>query len=332
MNNWDTPKPSVEELLRSCDSVLIAGCGGGGDIVQTVNVMNYAKTLGVKNVCLATIPVNWWGVFADGCEITDLDWYQPQERIHENCVRVLPESKLNGGMGAGRLTYEITLAGLYPDVPVYGVGLSNGLPGVLAGMEAIVEKHKCELFICADIGSDTFFTGEETQVCSPLIDAISVICASDLPVPGVYALNGYGGDAEMHIQHLDRNMGAVMREGGFLGASGITQKDVLDLEKVFSIMGNDDIQGWPLKAARGEMGIFYVKRWFSIERVPAAAVTFYFDPDVISRLNPVIEVVRNTETLQQAEDAIWEKCNLLSETRLALELDYPMPPQYPDKE
>ena len=50
MNRWTSPKPSVEELLRGCDSVLIAGCGGGGDLVQSVSIMNYAKTLGVKHI------------------------------------------------------------------------------------------------------------------------------------------------------------------------------------------------------------------------------------------------------------------------------------------
>ncbi len=39
MNRWTSPKPSVEELLRGCDSVLIAGCGGGGDLVQSVSIL-----------------------------------------------------------------------------------------------------------------------------------------------------------------------------------------------------------------------------------------------------------------------------------------------------
>ena len=72
MNHWTTPKPSVEELLRGCDSVLIAGYGGG-DLVQSVSIMNYAKNLGVKHICLATISVNWWGTFSDGCEVFDLN-------------------------------------------------------------------------------------------------------------------------------------------------------------------------------------------------------------------------------------------------------------------
>lgn len=104
MNRWTSPKPSVEELLRGCDSVLIAGCGGGGDLVQSVSIMNYAKTLGVKHIALATISVNWWGTFADGCEVFDLGWFQPSERLNENLVRILPETRLVGGMGAGNPT------------------------------------------------------------------------------------------------------------------------------------------------------------------------------------------------------------------------------------
>lgn len=180
------------------------------------------------------------------------------------------------------------------DVPVYAINLGNGLPGVKDALETIVRENGCQLFISADIGSDTFFTGEETQVCSPLIDAMSVLCASELEIPGVYALNGYGGDAEMHLTHLNRNVGECMRRGGFLGAGGITQKDILDLEKVFFVMGPDDVKQWPCRAAKGELGVFYCKRLWGVERIPAAAVTFYFDPDVICEMNPAIQAIRGT--------------------------------------
>lgn len=329
MNNWKKPKPSVEELLKGCDSVLIAGCGGGGDMVQSVSIMNHARRLGVKKICIATISVNWWGEFSDGCEVYDLDWFVPSQRISHTLARILPETKLTGGRGADKPTYETALAQVF-DVPVYAIGLDKGLPGVRSALDEIVKENGCQLFITADIGSDAFFTGEETQVCSPLIDAMSILCASEMDIPGVYALNGYGGDAEMHMTHLDRNVGAAMRAGGFLGAGGIAQQDVADLEKVFAIMGPDDVEEWPVRAARGELGVFYCKRLWGMERIPAAAVTFYFDPDVLCELNPAIEAIRGTQTLQQAEDAIWEKCGILSETRLALELDYPMPPQCPD--
>ncbi len=330
MNGWTVPKPSVEELLRGCNSVLIAGCGGGGDLVQSISIMNYARTLGVKNVCLATVSVNWWGKYSDGCEIFDLDWFQPSRRIGKHLARILPETRLTGGMGAGKWTYEIAVANLF-DAPVYAIGLSGGLPGVREALETIVRENGCELFISADIGSDAFFSGEETQVCSPLIDAISVLCASEMDIPGVYALNGYGGDAEMHMAHLNRNVGEAMRRGGYLGASGITQKDVADLTRLFDLMGPDDVEQWPCRAARGELGVFYCKRLWGMERIPAAAVTFYFDPDVLCGMNPAIRAITGTKTLQQAEDAIFDQCGLVCETRLAIDLDYPTPPQYPDK-
>lgn len=180
------------------------------------------------------------------------------------------------------------------DVPVYAINLGNGLPGVKDALETIVRENGFQLFISADIGSDTFFTGEETQVCSPLIDAMSVLRASELEIPGVYALNGYGGDAEMHLTHLNRNVGECMRRGGFLGAGGITQKDILDLEKVFSVMGPDDVEQWPCRAAKGELCFFDCKRLWGVERIPAAAVTFYFDPDVICEMNPAIQAIRGT--------------------------------------
>lgn len=336
MNNWKVPKPSLEELARNADSVLLAGCGGGSDIIQTVNVYNYLKILGVKNICFATISCAWWGEFAKGkevfdmgCEVMDLDWFRPAERISSELIRILPETQLTGGLGKGRLSYEMCFAKLYSE-PVYAVSLRAGLPGVKRAFERIIKENHCDLFITVDIGADTFYSGSETQVCSPLVDIFSVIAASDLGIDGVYALNGYGGDCELHLADLHKNVGRVMKQGGYLGASGITQKDICDLERIRELMGPNCVEDWPYHAAKGEMGVFYSKRFWSMERVPAAAVTFYFDPDVICEFNPVSKAVRDTKTLEEAENSIWEKCNLIPETRMHYELILPTPPQVPD--
>ena len=78
-----------------------------------------------------------------------LGWFQPSERLNENLVRILPETRLVGGMGAGNPTYEIAMAQTF-DVPIYGISLRNGLPGVKHALEIIAKEHDCQLFISAD--------------------------------------------------------------------------------------------------------------------------------------------------------------------------------------
>ena len=47
MNNWTSPRPSMIDLGKKSKVALLAGCGGGGDIMNTIPVMNLLKKLGV---------------------------------------------------------------------------------------------------------------------------------------------------------------------------------------------------------------------------------------------------------------------------------------------
>lgn len=49
MNNWTSPRPSMIDLGKKSKVALLAGCGGGGDIMNTIPVMNLLKKLGVEN-------------------------------------------------------------------------------------------------------------------------------------------------------------------------------------------------------------------------------------------------------------------------------------------
>ena len=43
MNNWTSPRPSMIDLGKKSKVALLAGCGGGGDIMNTIPVMNLHK-------------------------------------------------------------------------------------------------------------------------------------------------------------------------------------------------------------------------------------------------------------------------------------------------
>lgn len=77
MNNWTSPRPSMIDLGKKSKVALLAGCGGGGDIMNTIPVMNLLKKLGVEKFVLADIGCKWWefnGEMALGGEVIDLDW------------------------------------------------------------------------------------------------------------------------------------------------------------------------------------------------------------------------------------------------------------------
>ncbi len=82
----DKSRPSMIDLGKKSKVALLAGCGGGGDIMKTIPVMNLLKKLGVEKFVLADIGCKWWefnGEMALGGEVIDLDWLQPSERLSE---------------------------------------------------------------------------------------------------------------------------------------------------------------------------------------------------------------------------------------------------------
>ena len=135
MNNWKSPKPSVIDLSKGVKTAVLAGCGGGGDIMQTIPTMNYLKKLGVENFVLADIGCKWWefhGEMALGGEAIDLNWLTPTQRISENAVLVSKETRMSGGKGKGEPVHECLMKNVLPDIPIATINLRNGVPGVLA--------------------------------------------------------------------------------------------------------------------------------------------------------------------------------------------------------
>ena len=63
---------------------------------------------------------------------------------------------------------------------------------------------------------------------------------------------------------------------------------------------------------------------------PAAAFTFFFDPDILREVNPIVNAIKDTKTLQQAEEIIMKDFNLFPETRLPVIITAPTAPQIPD--
>jgi hypothetical protein len=324
-------RPSVIDLANSASSALLVGCGGGGDVIQSIPVVNYLRALGVERFCMAGLGGKWWGDVGlrFGCEVFDLDWLSPARRVGEHAVIVEPTSKLTHGRGVGKPYHEAFLA-LETGVETATLNLRAGVPGLRQGLADLVAHTRADLVILVDIGSDSFFTGTETTVLSPLLDAMSMDAVNALDVPSVFALTGYGADAEMAIEVLDRNVALAMSHGAYLGAHGLTPQDAADLRRVLAHVPESDIERRPYRVAQGELsGPTPTKRFWSVDMRPIAAVTLFFDLGVlIDHVNPLPNALARTTTLEEAEDAILE-FGLFPETRLPQQIEAPTPPQVP---
>lgn len=321
-----TPTLSVFDRARQSQGALLMGCGGGGDIIQTIPVMNFLGYLGVERFVLGDYAIKWWnkpGSLSFGCEVLDLEWLHPAERIHEDVALISPSTRLQDGLGKGKPTHEAVICEKLGATTI-SVSLNHGAKGVRSALEAVMRRFDLSLLMFVDIGADTFYSGHETTVMSPLADAISLAVAQQMDA--LFGLSGYGCDAEMPLAHLDRNVGRVMQMGGFLGAYGLTPRDVADLHQVLEEFPDEEVEQWPCQAAMGNLGTQYCKGWWAIEVTPLAAVTLFFDPAAVCRLNPLPSALAETTSLREAEELLIQRFALIPETRLPPLVEAPISP------
>jgi hypothetical protein len=312
---------SLEAAAKKAKGALLIGGGGGGDVIQALPMMNYLRTLGLKNVVVANIGIAWWeglpGLLSWGGDWYELSELTNSKMLGENATRVSAKTTLASGPGKGQQPWEAVLAGKY-DFPTYTIGLNNGTQGIADGLRMIAAKHGLDLVIAVDNGSDSFYSGNETAIDSPLVDAMVMSAILQTELDAFYVLSGYACDAEMTVNQLNRNVAIVMKNGGYLGAHGLTPEDIELMDPIFKPLPDDLLLKWSYMAAHGAIGSFSTRANYPIEITPLTAVMLFFDPKVIvEHLNPLPNIVKNAKSLEEAEKLINAR-GLVSETQRPL--------------
>jgi hypothetical protein len=319
-------RPSLLELALACKSALVIGIGGGGDVIQTIPVVNFLRRLKVPEIVVGGVGCAWWtpegeaissqeGIYIYGPTVYDVEELEPCEKWGPGVVGVSSKSNWKG-----RRPAEAVLAHLLPGTP-FLVSLMGGAQGMLAALRHVIEARKIDLVVAVDIGSDAFHDGREaSKAYTSLVDFISLAALSQLDVPVVYGLSGYGADGEMQLEELDERVARVMKAGGYLGATGLTQEDVAQMSEACGLYP-DPVEPMAPAAARGELGLHNVNTkgpWGVVIRLtPLAAVTLHFDPRVmIAEVCRGVSALTQTRSLAEAEEIYRTQLGEIPETRL----------------
>jgi len=325
-------KPSVTELAQAARKVLVMGNGGGGDVVQAIPIANHLKLLGVEEVIFGGINCAWIdeesgapqeetpsgsdpATFVLGPTIYDLDLLTPSTRIAPHIVEVTAETRLHG-----HLTGEATVSGLFGDRAIV-IGLGDGVPAAAADLQAFLDREGIGLVISTDVGSDSMFTGEEAcPAHTPLADFMSIGLLTRLRTPSVFSLGGWGCDGELLHHEIERSVSKAMANGGFLGAHGMTQRDVVDMEAACDRYA-DPVQVYVARAARGQFGHFRIRTlgpWGQpIHVTTLAATMLFFDPRTLAEhVCTIVPEIAAAESLAAAEEAYERRFGVPPETRL----------------
>jgi hypothetical protein len=305
---------------------MIIGVGGGGDVIQSIPMANYLRLFGVEQLLVGGVGSSWWtpagapisaepGLCVMAPTVYDVERLTPSERLGPGIVAVSRTSHVDGRQPA-----EAVLADLLPGTP-FVVGLTGGAVGMRASLRHVIAERKVGLVVAVDIGSDSFHDGTEaSKAKTSLVDFISLAALSELEVPVVYGLAGYGADGEMQLEELDERVGRVMKAGGYLGAHGVTQRDVAEMERACALYP-DPVEPVAAAAARGQLGYRTVDThgpWGTVIRVtPLAAVVLHFDPRVmIAEACRCAGALRGTTSLAEAERIFRDDFGEIPETRL----------------
>ncbi len=320
-------KPSLEELARGVDRVLLLGNGGGGDVIPALPIANHLRRLGVAEVIMGGVSCAWLGPDQDpgfdgdratislGAVVYDLNELTASRRLAPMLCEVSGATTLRG-----RKIAEAALAELF-GVRAVLVGLGGGVPQAARDLGEWIEREQIGLVVSVDTGSDSFYTGTEKYPAhTPFVDFLSLGVLTALKCPIAFALIGYGCDGELLPEDIERNLAKAFQAGGYLGAHGVTQQDVVDMETANSAFV-DPVSVWVPRAARGEFGWQVVPTsgpWGQPIRVsPLAAVALIFDPKVlVSHVCTAVPELAAQPSLADAERRFEEIFGMVPETQL----------------
>lgn len=307
---------SLEEILRKSKKALLIGIGGGGDIVGTIPTARLLEMFGVE------------------CILGGLPWERsvhdpvPGPRVFNEIKNLKP---LNSTVWfADKDTFTTTgvrfaeteIAELYGK-EVLLVDITKGVVGVVDGLERAMNELRADLLIGIDVGGDSLAFGDEKGLASPLADSIMLSAISEIQKEANTFLGvlGYGSDGELEHWELDRSLSIVAKEGGLLGAWGITKEILNELEMVLSRVSTEASR-IPVECAKGATGKTTIRRGTRMVSLsPVSTITFYLSPMVVyEKVSKPARLVSGSKSLDEANDAL-HSIGLFTELDLEREIE-----------
>ena len=301
----------VLERLGHPRRVLLAGCGGGYDVLGAVPLHHVLRAAGV-DVELASLSF---------CYLNGLPGAR-QDAVIPNLYEVrgdaatprayCPEAHLarwlDGEHGGEHRVWCFDKTGVRPLARAYA---------------ALIERLAIDAVILVDGGIDAVLRGDETRLGTPAEDLTSLAAATAQRVPVALACVGMTAelrDGIAHAQVLER-FAELARGGGYLGATALVPGTpacdayVRAVDHVFAGQAEQKqshVHRVITRALRGEFGAVAPHVWLS----PLASMYWWLDAREVARTHLFLDSLRAT-------DSIWEVGARIEAARAALPIREP---------
>jgi hypothetical protein len=287
--------------------VMVAGAGGGFDVICALPVALKLKELG-HEVHLANYSfTNLSAVRAADTSVKDLFCIGSQSRLSSGDY--FPELELCRWW---EKTYDQP-----QNVWCYSLVGVRPLTRMFQYLETAL---KLDAIVVLDGGVDGLFIGNEYDLATPSMDAISIIAASTLKhCKKVYAFTAFGTEgAESKVRHADAllRISELIAQDGFIGVTALTRNsaigklfiEALDfVHKSLPPEKHSVIAGSIVAAMRGNFGYtsFNVKTQTSQVWLSALTLLYWFcELDSVADAKSYIKEVMDTDSVSDVADAI----------------------------
>lgn len=284
--------------LLEMDRVLVAGVGGGGDVVGTVPT---AHLLAAHDVEPVVAGLAWERVPHDPAPgPRAADEVRGAEPITPHVLRATKEAGADPDV-----RFAEAAAAEHLPWPVLLLDATDG-PGALGrDLARAADELGLEATVALDAGGDAIARGPEEGVRSPLADAVSLAALDHLPNPKAVAVLGWGSDGELSRDEL-REAYADVAAGGILGAWGVTPGAADLMDPLLEVVPTEASR-LPVEAARGRVGPRSIRGGArSVDVGPESAVTFYFPWRAVLDRSETVPLVRDAGSIEVADEALLE--------------------------
>ena len=298
----------LQRLPATTRRVLLAGCGGGYDVLGAIPLHHAltARGIAVELASLSFCYLNGLDGARQDAEVPNL-YAVPGAAATERayCPEAWLARWLDAERGGSHAIWSFDKTGVRPLARAY---------------RALVERLELDAIILVDGGIDAVLRGDETSLGTPSEDLASLAAATQLDVPVLLACVGLSSELRDRIPHAQvfERIAELSREGGYAGAAALvagqpaTDAYVRAVAAVFAgqqQQKRSHVHHVITAALRGEFGATAPHVWLS----PLASMYWVFDAAVVARTHRFLDGLRATDT-------IWEVAARVEAARKGLDI------------
>lgn len=296
--------PIFDELAK-CQSLLIAGMGGGFDIFCGLPIYFELKKRGV-NVHLANF------------SFSDIENVHHGVRLSQTLVGITFEAQKIYPYFPEFYLAEWFKINRDEDVTIWCFQKTGAVP--LTENYQILAKHLAvDGILLVDGGVDSLVRGDEAEKGTMIEDATSLFAVNTLSdIQNRYIVCvGLGAERDITYAHIFENIAGITQEGGFLGVCSLTPSMSVYQDYESAVL---HVQSKPfhdpsvinssiISAVRGNYGNYHLTEKTQDSRLwisPLMALCWFFDFDVVAKRNLFLSQLTGTRTFRDALARVME--------------------------